>query len=148
MRAPFQILALPYRMEGSEPVYCVLHRADFDQWQFISGGGEDGETPLEAAIREIYEEGGVTVDEITALTSMCYIPTFVFPKRYLYNWPSDTYVVPEYTFAFPCEEIRLSHEHTECVWLPYDAAREKLEWDSNRTALYELHCKLTGVSIK
>ena len=55
MRAPFQILALPYRMNGEEPLYCIFRRADFDQWQFISGGGEDTETPMEAAIREILE---------------------------------------------------------------------------------------------
>ena len=148
MRAPFQILALPYRMHGGTPLYCVFHRADFDQWQFISGGGEDDETPMEAAKREIYEEGGIHAAGITALKSMCYIPSVVFPKRHLYGWPDDTYVVPEYAFAFPCpDEIRLSHEHTECVWLPYEAAREKLRWDSNRTALYELHCRLTGFSI-
>ena len=56
MRAPFQILALPYRMNGEEPLYCIFRRADFDQWQFISGGGEDTESPMEAAIREILEE--------------------------------------------------------------------------------------------
>ena len=38
--------------------------------------------------------------------------------------------------------IKLSHEHTECVWLTYDEATKKLKWDSNRTALYELHCRL------
>ena len=148
MRAPFQILALPYRMNGEEPLYCIFRRADFDQWQFISGGGEDTETPMEAAIREILEEGSILVCEITALTSLAYIPSLVFPKRHLYGWPDDTFVVPEYAFAFACtDEIHLSHEHTEYAWLPYEAACEKLRWDSNRTALYELHCRLTGFSI-
>ena len=68
--------------------------------------------------------------------------------RHLYGWPDDTFVVPEYAFAFACtDEIHLSHEHTEYAWLPYEAACEKLRWDSNRTALYELHCRLTGFSI-
>ena len=31
-------------------MYCVFHRADHDQWQFIAGGGEDNETPLAAAL--------------------------------------------------------------------------------------------------
>ena len=35
--------------------------------------------------------------------------------------------------------IVLSHEHTELVWLPYKEARERLQWDSNKTALYELN---------
>lgn len=143
MRAPFQILAIPYRIIDGEPKFCVLHRSDYDQWQFIAGGGEDDETPVQAAKREISEEGGVTADNIIELKSMCYIPVEIFPKRSLYGWPADTYVVPEYAFAFECaEDIKLSHEHTECVWLTYDEAQKKLEWDSNRTALYELNCIL------
>lgn len=64
-------------------------------------------------------------------------------KQNLYNWPEDTYVVPEYAFGFECtEEIKLSHEHTECMWLSYQDTYEKLRWDSNRTALYELNCRL------
>ena len=49
MRAPFQILAIPNRIVDGTPMYCVFHRADHDQWQFIAGGGEDNETPLAAA---------------------------------------------------------------------------------------------------
>jgi dATP pyrophosphohydrolase len=41
MRAPFQILALPYKIVDGAPHYCVFHRADHDQWQFVAGGGED-----------------------------------------------------------------------------------------------------------
>lgn len=145
MRAPFQILAIPYRIINSSPQYCVFHRSDFDQWQFIAGGGEDDETPIAAAKREIFEEGGVTVNNITPLKSICHIPTDIFPLKYLYNWSEDTYVVPEYSFGFECtEDVKLSHEHVECVWLSYEEARAKLKWDSNRTALYELNCRLTG----
>lgn len=74
---------------------------------------------------------------------MCYIPTDIFPEKYLRHWAADTYVVPEYAFGFACTAgLKLSHEHTECAWLAYEEARCKLTWDSNRTALYELHCRL------
>lgn len=63
MRAPFQILAIPYKIINSSPLYCVFHRADFDQWQFIAGGGEDDESPVQAAKREISEEGGVIASQ-------------------------------------------------------------------------------------
>lgn len=143
MRAPFQILAISYRVIDGTTLYCVFHRSDCDQWQFIAGGGEDDETPIQAAKREIYEEGGVVAQSMIQLKSMCSIPTDIFPNRHLYQWPSDTYVVPEYAFTFcVSEDIKLSHEHTECVWLTYEQAREKLKWDSNRTALYELRCRL------
>ena len=149
MRAPFQILAIPYRRVGSKLYYCVFHRADIDQWQFIAGGGEDSETPEEAAEREIREESGVTASGLIRLRSVCSIPTDIFPKRHRANWPPDTYVVPEYAFGFRCpDDICLSREHLECVWLEYGEARAKLKWDSNRTALYELDCRLNGVDTR
>lgn len=148
MRAPFQILAVPYRITDGIPIFCVFHRSDFDQWQFIAGGGEDDETPLEAAKREIFEESGIKAKNIIELKSMCYIPTDIFPKKYLYNWAKDTFVVPEYSFGFECkEDITISHEHTEFVWLNYEEARKKLKWDSNRTALYELNCRLCAETL-
>ena len=143
MRAPFQILAIPYKITDGTPKFCVMHRSDIDQWQFIAGGGEDDETPYEAVKREIFEESGLNVEEITHLTSMCYIPANIFPDNYLKDWAHDTYIIPEYSFAFECNDnIILSHEHIEYVWLTYDAACETLKWDSNRTALYELKCRL------
>lgn len=143
MRAPFQILAIPYKVVDGSILYCVFHRSDLDQWQFIAGGGEDDESPLQAAKREIREESGISASKLIELKSMCHIPANIFPNRHLYNWPEDTYVVPEYAFAFECKDaIELSREHTECVWLTYEAAQAKLKWDSNRTALYELSCRL------
>ena len=143
MRAPFQILALPYKKEKDTLLFCVLHRSDCDQWQFVAGGGEDEETPLDAAKREIFEECGVQTDKVMPLRSIACVPTDIFPRLHTYNWPADTYVVPEYAFAFECDgDVTLSHEHTERVWLTYDEARRLLTWDSNRTALYELHCRL------
>lgn len=143
MRAPFQILAIPYRVIDGAPLYCVFCRSDGAQWQFIADGGEDDETPLAAARREILEECGVKADHVLPLKAMCYIPTDIFTDLHVYSWPADTYVVPEYAFAFECEErIRLSHEHTSSVWLTYEEARGRLKWDSNRTALYELHCRI------
>ena len=73
MRAAFQILAIPYRIIDGTPRYCVFHRADHDQWQFIAGGGENEETPLEAAKRETFDEGGVQASKWIALTSLAYL---------------------------------------------------------------------------
>lgn len=142
MRAPFQILAIPYRRRGDFQ-FCVLHRADMDQWQFVAGGGEDDETPLEAAIREIREETGVTSQSVLPLTSMASVPASVIAEKHRKLWPRDTYVLPEYAFGFACDgDICLSSEHVGFAWLSYDEALERLTWDSNRTALYELNCRL------
>ncbi|HIW85172.1 MAG TPA: NUDIX pyrophosphatase [Candidatus Eubacterium faecipullorum] len=143
MRAPFQILAIPYKAVDGKLLYCVFHRSDQDQWQFIAGGGEGDETPIQAAQREICEESGIHARNIISLRSVCSVPTDIFPNKHLYNWAADTYVVPEYSFGFACTDaIQISHEHMEYAWLPYEEARSRLTWDSNRTALYELNCRL------
>ena len=118
MRAPFQILAIPYRFDHAHRLYCVFHRADCDQWQFVSGGGEDDESPADAAVREICEECSIEDVKLLPLKS-------------------------EYAFGFLCDaDIHLSKEHDDYAWLSYEAACERLSWDSNRTALYELHKRL------
>lgn len=143
MRAAFQILAIPYRIIDKKPVYCVFHRADFDQWQFIAGGGEDSETPLTSAQREALEESGIRSDNWIHLKSMAYIPANVISVEHRSHWAKNTYVIPEYSFGFECaEDIQLSCEHTEYIWLSFEEAHKKLKWDSNRTALYELNCRL------
>ena len=117
----------------------------FDDLAKIAGGGENSETPAESAVREISEEGGISDLGLIPLKSMCFIPANSIHPRHRTDWPSDTYVIPEYAFAFLCEtDPVLSHEHTECVWLEYAEACRRLTWDSNRTALFELCCILHG----
>ena len=82
MRAPFQVLAIPFRWTGGRLEFCVFHRRRHDTWQFISGGGEDEETPLETVSREVKEESGLSVGEFIQLRSMCYIRSNIFPDEY------------------------------------------------------------------
>jgi dATP pyrophosphohydrolase len=148
MRAPFQVLGIPYKFEGSELKFCVFRRSDIDQWQFVSGGGEDSESPIDAIKREIFEETSVKVNDIIPLSSMCYIPVEIFQKRHIQNWPDDTYVVPEYSFGFECNEgIQLSSEHCEFCWLSYEGALKVLRFDSNKTAMYELKRRIESKTI-
>ena len=109
----------------------------------MAGGGEDDEQPIEAAAREIYEETSIKAGHIVPLTSMAYIPANVISKKHRDLWSPDTIVIPEYTFGFECDsKIVLSNEHNGFEWLTYDEAITRLTWDSNKTALYELNCRL------
>ncbi|MBE6620076.1 MAG: NUDIX pyrophosphatase [Ruminococcaceae bacterium] len=149
MRAPFQILALPYKIVDGTPHYCVLHRADHDQWQFVSGGGEDAETPLDAAKREIFEEIGIRTEQLFALKNTAFVPNICLAKAHRKYWDKDAYIIPEYSFAFECPaEITLSHEHSDYAWMTYEQARDVLHWDSNKTAVYELDCRLRDVDAR
>ena len=145
-RAPYNVLVYLYRRtdDGSFE-YALLRRADAGFWQGVSGGGEQGETPLEAARREAYEETGLSPDApILQLDTVEPLPVTTFTGSF--SWPKDLYIVPQYCFGMQVEEraIVLSHEHTAYRWLRYEDAVRLLKYDSNRTALWELNQRLKG----
>ena len=143
MRAPFQILAVPYRFIKGKLCFCVFHRADSDIWQFIAGGGEDNEKPIETALREIKEETGITAEKLTELKSVAFVPAEIVAETMRTHWDKNIFVIPEYSFAFECiADPVLSREHSEYKWLTYNDARKLLKWDSNKVAMYEIMCRL------
>ena len=145
-RAPFQVLVLPYHiLEDGTIRFALLKREPNTggYWQPIAGGGEDNETPEQAARRETFEESGIPADsEFMKLDTRSSIPA-VDVCGFL--WGDDVLVLPHYCFAVRAEneEITLSSEHTDCCWSTYEEARALLKWDDNRTALWELNWRLT-----
>ena len=141
-RAPFQVLVIPFRKQYNKYEFCIFHRTDLSFWQWISGGGEDDETPLKAAKREAYEEGNISSYNLyIELESTTSIPAKFF-EEIVRNYPSRI-VVPEYSFGVEVSEmISLSYEHSDCQWVDYNKAIELLKYDSNKTALYELNQQL------
>lgn len=63
-----------------------------------------------------------------------------------YTWGKNVYVVPEYSYAIEIKEedgnIQILDEHKEYKWVEYDEALEKLKYDSNKKALWELNQKV------
>jgi dATP pyrophosphohydrolase len=137
-RAPFQVLVVPFRKTTGGHEFAALKRSDMCVWQFVAGGGDEGEPVEQAARREASEELGLPVQVVIRLQSMATVPVKFFKARSY--WPQDLYVVPEYAFAADCtgQDIRLSGEHHEVVWGNADQIMTLLNWDSNRTALWEL----------
>lgn len=141
MRAPFQVLAIPFRRTATGLEFAVLKRSDADYWQFVAGGGEDSETPVAAAQRESMEEVGIS-GEVIELDSLSTIPKDCLAASD--SWGEDVYVIPEHCFAIDAgsSDLSLSFEHTEFLWLSYGRAERLLKWDSNRNALWELNERL------
>jgi dihydroneopterin triphosphate diphosphatase len=143
-RAAFQVLVFPYRATSAgDFVYALFRRADASYWQGVAGGGEEQETPLEAARREASEEAGIpSSTEFLALDSVATIPVVNVTGEF--SWGPDVLVIPEHAFGARCErpELALSDEHTEYQWFGCDEAMKALRWDSNRNALWELNHRL------
>jgi len=144
-RAPFQVLVLPYRIKANnEILYAVFKRESSTgaYWQGVAGGGKIGESCLEAAKREAFEEAGIKPNsEYIKLDSCTMVPVIDVCG---FKWGEDVLVIPEYCFGVKAEtaELQLSSEHTKYKWLNYNAARKILHWDSNKGALWELDYRL------
>lgn len=143
-RAPFQVLVIPYRRRcKGEHEFAVFRRRDRSMWQFLAGGGEGRETPMDAARREAFEEAEIPPDlPWLTLDSLATVPRHAFPGNS--HWPQELYVIPEHCFAVAIDgqELQLSTEHDSVEWLQYEEARSRLTWDSNRNALWELRERL------
>lgn len=145
MRAPFQILVLPFRRREGRLEFAIFRRADDGSWQGIAGGGEDDESPVEAARREAEEEAGIPMSApLYRLRATGRIPAAGFGEHRR-HWPRELVELPEHAFAVDCTEIdlELSDEHTAVEWVDHERAQAQLRWDSNKVAVRELCERLT-----
>jgi dATP pyrophosphohydrolase len=145
-RAPFQVLILPYRKTAEALEFAVFRRSDYSCWQGIAGGGEDDETPLEAAKREAWEEAGIAgASDFTTLQAACTVPVTFFQANG--TWDKSLYVVPEHSFGVDAtgQTLVLSYEHEALEWLSYTEAYARFTYESNRTTLWELNQRLSGL---
>ena len=123
--------------------FAVFQRADDPKcWQGVSGGVEDGEIPVQAALRESFEEAGAPADSpIYRLDTMSYLPSHIFADCSL--WGGDVIVCPMYFFAIPFGgDIALSEEHIQARWLTYEKAEALTYWHDQKVALWELKERL------
>ena len=151
MRLPYQTLTILYKKNNNKILYAIFYRNSHPIWQFISGGGENNENPIKTVIREIKEETSLTIERkrVKQLDSRTTIPVLNITGNY--TWGPKVYVIPEYTFAVEIlsdDNIRLSSEHKEYKWVEYDEAMNKLKYDSNKTALWELNEKIKNRVLK
>jgi dATP pyrophosphohydrolase len=139
------VLVFPFRRAGAVIEYAIFQRSDDGSWQGVAGGGEDSETPAEAASREAAEEGAIPdTAPIYRLQATSTVPVVCISANARTHWPSDLYVIPNYAFAIDCTalELRLSAEHRDFTWARYDQACALLRWDNNKVALWELNERL------
>ncbi len=142
MRAPYQVLVLPFVKEGEKHYYAILKRKDLNIWQFIAGGGEGDEAPIKAAKREAYEETGINKKSyFIRLASICAIPAV---NIHGLKWGKEIVMIPEFAFGVELHsrKLKITNAHTQYLWLNCEDAIKRLKYDSNKSALWELDYRL------
>jgi putative (di)nucleoside polyphosphate hydrolase len=121
---PDEIAALPYRpcvgvvlTDGQGRIFAG-QRADMDMpaWQMPQGGMDEGETPVEAALRELREETGVRKRDVTVLAETADwlpydLPAEVLPYRGKYRGQTQKWILVRLDAAE--DVIDLTHEDVE-----------------------------------
>lgn len=120
-----------FSQENSKIEYLLLHYCD-GHWDFPKGQIEEGETKQQAAHRELYEETG-----LQAVIK----PGFERKISYiLHNKIHKKVHKTVYFFVGQLKEkkeVKLSHEHKNFIWLPFDSALEQLTYDNAKAILQE-----------
>lgn len=97
-------------------------------WETVHGRVEPGETPVEAALRELKEETGLTPARLYNVTVQPF---------YLHR--SDTIQAAVVFAAFvENDAVTLGDEHAAHAWLDVPAAMERFAWPRERESLRDI----------
>jgi ADP-ribose pyrophosphatase YjhB (NUDIX family) len=111
-----------FRINGGTPsILLVSSKKEPGYWIFPKGHVERGETAPDAALRETREEAGVDGEIIG--------PAGVLE----FKWGYQRYRVEYFLIRATSETSET--DGREKVWLPFDAALERLSWDETRRLL-------------
>lgn len=108
----------------------VLRRAKGQRcpgsWETVHGRVQRGETPQQAALRELREETGLTAERLYNVTTHAF---------YLHEATTVEVAVVFCAFVRSHAGIRLDAEHDRAVWLTRRGASKRFAWPRERECL-------------
>jgi len=133
--------AIVFRRKEGKIYYLLLHY-ELGHWGFPKGHIEKGETIEDTAQREIREETGIK--------GVKFIEGFREWIKYFYKSKNGNVMkIVTYLLAgTKTKKVKLSYEHKDYAWLPYEKALERLTFKNSKQILKKAHQYLTNLSSK
>lgn len=98
-------------------------------WEIVHGRVEPGERPEDAAVREVREETGFSVERLYNLTCQPF---------YLHRLSAVQMAVVFVAFVAGEVDVKLGPEHDNAEWLTPDEATGRLSWPRSVSALRDV----------
>jgi dATP pyrophosphohydrolase len=116
----------------------LLRRSQpFDFWQSVTGSLKDDETHADAAVRELFEETGLTNEGVLSFSGAS--RKFDIDPRWRNRFAPGVVENVEYEWRYRLPAVTTivlnSDEHSEYCWAPVGEAVEKVWSWTNREAL-------------
>jgi len=127
--------AVVFRREDNEIYYLLLyypsisHRAKRNYWDFPKGHIEKGENILKTVRREVFEE--------TGLKDIKLIKGFKQTIKYFFKVQGKTVfkIVIFFLTETKTKSVKISSEHMDFKWLPYEKAFKSLSFKNAKEIL-------------
>jgi dATP pyrophosphohydrolase len=87
-------------------------------WEIVHGSVEAGETPVQAAVRELREETGLAPERLYSIT----VNPFYLPRH------DTVQLAVAFAAVVGRAGVRLGPEHVRARWETFAAARRRLAW--------------------
>lgn len=124
------------------PLFLLIYSKTTNYWGFPKGKLEKGETKQQAALRETLEETGL---EVKLILPFEHIISYFFRENWRPHRRLDddgnqkkAMLIKKTVYFFVgqahSEQVTLSREHDDFVWLSYADARSKITYDNDSEA--------------
>jgi len=125
----------------------LLERADApDFWQSVTGSQNEGETLLQTVQREVREETGLDVADFE-LTDWHQQNRYEIYARWRDRYAPGVTHNTEHVFSLQVPRLLpvtlAPREHSQYLWLPWQAAADKVFSPTNAAAIRELPARTT-----
>lgn len=121
-----------FRSDGPEHEIAVIRTSEEGRWQLPKGIVDPGETPEQAAIREVSEEAGIKGEIVEPIDTIEYwfVASYDGPKMRYHKKVS--FYLMEYISGDVADH---DHEVTEARWVTFDEALSMLSFQNEKAVV-------------